>query len=265
MKTPKMEFPKVVNRADWLSARRQLLAKEKELTQRRDALNAERRRLPMIKIEKDYRFEGPNGNASLLDLFEDRLQLVIYHFMWLWENGQPLDLGCRSCSGWANQVSAGHLTNMHVRGTSFALVSRAPLAKIEPFKKRMGWPMPWYSSFASDFNYDFRVSLDESVTPLEYNYRTKLDHERAGTAYYFEGEQPFDLPGLSCFLRDGDQVFHTYSTYGRGTETIGGGQHFLDLTALGRQEEWEEPKGRITGLGAMAGSEKLRYPDEYGV
>ena len=97
----------------------------------------------------------------------------------------------------------------------------------------------------------------------EYNYRTKAEHERAGTSYYFEGKQPFDLPGLSCFIRDGDEVFHTYSTYGRGGETVGGTYYFLDLSALGRQEDWEEPKDRTTGLGAPAGSDKILYPDEY--
>ncbi|MGA7883917.1 MAG: DUF899 domain-containing protein [Terrimicrobiaceae bacterium] len=222
-----------------------------------------RRRLPMVRIEKDYVFEGPDGKASLLDLFEDRLQLIIYHFMWLWDAGEPLDKGCSSCSAWADHIARGHLTHLHARSTSLALVSRAPLAKIAPFKARMGWAVPWYSSFGSDFNYDFHVTLDESVAPLEYNYRTETEHEKAGTSYYLEGEQPFDLPGLSCFLRDGDKVFHTYSTYGRGGETVGGAYYFLDLTALGRQEDWEEPKGRATALGAEAGSDKILYPDEY--
>jgi predicted dithiol-disulfide oxidoreductase (DUF899 family) len=259
MNTVSIDLPRVVTRDEWLVARKQLLVKEKELTHRRDALNAERRRLPMVRIENDYAFEGPDGMASLLDLFEGRLQLIIYHFMWLWEDGEP----CRSCSAWADHIARGHLTHLHARGTSLALVSRAPLAKIQPFKKRMGWTVPWYSSFGSDFNYDFQVTLDESVAPLEYNYRTKAEHEKAGTSYYFEGEQPFDLPGLSCFLRDDDKVYRTYSTYGRGGETVGGAYYFLDLTALGRQEDWEEPKGRTTGLGATAGSDKIRYPDEY--
>ena len=264
MKTTDIKLPKVVTRAEWLVERNELLKKEKELTRRRDALNAERRRLPMVRIEKAYVFEGPDGRASLLDLFEGRVQLIIYHFMWLWEAGQPLDKGCPSCSAWADHIARGHLTNLHARGTSFALVSRAPLAKITSFKTRMGWTVPWYSSFGSDFNYDFHVTLDESVAPLEYNYRTEAEHELAGTSYYFQGEQPFDLPGLSCFLRDGDQVFHTYSTYGRGGETVGGAYYFLDLTVLGRQEDWEEPKGRATGLGAPAGNEKILYPDESG-
>jgi predicted dithiol-disulfide oxidoreductase (DUF899 family) len=263
MITTNISLPTVVTRAEWLVARKQLLAKEKELTRRRDAVNAERRRLPMVRIEKDYVFEGPDGKASLLDLFEDRLQLIIYHFMWLWDAGEPLDKGCPSCSAWADQIARGHLTHLHVRGTSLALVSRAPIAKIAPFKARMGWTVPWYSSFGNDFNYDFHVTLDESVASVEYNYRTKAEHEQAGTSYYFEGEQPFDLPGLSCFLREGDRVFHTYSTYGRGGETVGGAYYFLDLTALGRQEDWEEPKGRATGLGAPAGSDKILYPNDY--
>jgi len=236
MKTPVIELPAAVTRAEWLAARLKLLTKEKELTHRRDALNAERRRLPMARIEKDYVFEGPNGKASLLDLFEGRLQLIIYHFMWLWNAGKPRDEGCPSCSAWTDQIARGHLTHLHARGTTLALVSRAPLSKIEPFKKRMGWALPWYSSFGSDFNFDFHVTLDESIAPLEYNYRTKAEHERAGTSYYFEGEQPFDLPGMSCFLR-------------KGCETAGGSYYLLDLTALGRQEDWEEPKGRSAGKG----------------
>ncbi len=263
MKTTNIALPEVVSRAEWLVARQELLAKEKAATRARDTLNVERRRLPMVRIEKEYIFEGPNGKASLLDLFEGRLQLIIYHFMWLWEAGQPLDRGCPSCSAWADHIARGHLTQLHARGTSLALVSRAPMAKIAPFKARMGWIVPWYSSVGSDFNHDFQVTLDESVAPVEYNYRTKAEHELAGTSYYFRGEQPFDLHGLSCFLRDGDRVFHTYSTYGRGAETVGGARYFLDLTALGRQEDWEEPKGRATGLGAPAGSAKILYPDEY--
>jgi predicted dithiol-disulfide oxidoreductase (DUF899 family) len=259
MTKSKIEFPKIVSRDEWLVARKELLAQEKELTRARDALNTERRRLPMVKIEKDYVFEGPDGQASLLDLFEGRHQLIIYHFMF----DPSWDQGCPSCSGWADHIARGHLTQLHARGTSLAFVSRAPLAKIEPFKARMGWTFPWYSSYGSDFNYDFHVTLDETVAPIEYNYRTKIEHQQAGTSYYVEGEQPFELPGLSCFLRDGDSVFHTYSTYARGAEMVGGVDYFLDLTALGRQEDWEEPKGRVTGLGAQAGSDGIRYPDEY--
>jgi predicted dithiol-disulfide oxidoreductase (DUF899 family) len=254
-------LPNVVSQEEWLVARKALLAKEKELTYARDALNSERRRLPMVKIEKEYVFEGPNGQVSLLDMFEDRHQLIIYHFMF----GPSWDAGCPSCSGWTDEIGRGLLTHLRVRGTALALVSRAPWAKIAPFKARMGWTIPWYSSYGNDFNYDFHVTLDESVMPIEYNYRTKEEHQQTRSAYYVKGEQPIELPGLSCFLRDGDAVFHTYSTYGRGGEATGGASYFLDLTALGRQEAWEEPKGRMTGLGAAAGSDKILYPDEYEV
>lgn len=263
-----MSLPDIVSREEWLAARKELLVKEKELTRARDALNAERRRLPMVRIDEDYVFEGPEGEAGLLDLFDDRRQLIVYHFMWLWDadadgNERPRDVGCPSCSAWADEIARGNLQHLRVRDTSLVVVSRAPLAKIEPFKARMGWKFPWYSSHGSDFNYDFGVTIDERVAPVVYNYRTREEHEKAGTGYYFEGRQPFDLPGLSCFLRDGNEVFHTYSTYGRGGETVGGTYYFLDLTALGRQEEWEEPKGRASEHGAPAGSDKIRYPDEY--
>lgn len=123
----------------------------------------------------------------------------------------------------------------------------------------MGWTVPWYSSFGSSFNYDFHVTQDESVAPVTYNYRDKATLEHLEQHYHTKGEQP----GISCFLRDGDNIFHTYSTYGRGTETAGGANYFLDLTALGRQEEWEEPEGRVTGLGTKAGSKKILYSDQY--
>ncbi len=255
MPTPTIDYPPVVSRSEWLKDRKKLLAREKELTKARDRLNADRRRLPMVEIDKSYVFEGPQGKISLLDLFDGRHQLIVYHFMWLWKNKEPLERGCPSCSSWTNEIGNGLINHLHMKGTSLCLISRAPLSKIEPFKKRMGWNIPWFSSFGSDFNFDFQASFDESVAALEYNYRSQADHEKAGTGYYFKNEQPFDLPGVSCFLRKGDQIFHTYSTYGRGDEGTIGSYAFLDLTALGRQEEWEEPKGRITGLGAKAGSE----------
>jgi predicted dithiol-disulfide oxidoreductase (DUF899 family) len=261
--TQQLDLPQVISRGEWLEARKRLLLREKELTHARDQLNADRRRLPMVEIESSYVFEGPAGRLGLAELFDGRQQLIIYHFMWLWEQGKPRDRGCPHCSAWADEVARGHLRHLNERTTTLALVSRAPFGKITPFKERMGWKIPWYSSWGSDFNYDFHVTLDESVAPIEYNYRSRAEHERAGTGYYFEGEQPFDLPGLSCFLRDGDGVFHSYSSYGRGGETVGGSYYFLDLTALGRQEDWEEPKGRQTGLGAKAGSDRIHYPDEY--
>jgi predicted dithiol-disulfide oxidoreductase (DUF899 family) len=237
-----MSLPDVVSREEWLLAREALLAKEKELTRRRDALNAERRRLPMVEITKDYRFDGPDGAVSLLHLFEGRRQLIVGHFMFdpSWEDG------CPSCTAGADEVSQGLLDHLHARDTTLAYVSRAPLDKLERYKARKGWTFPWYSSYGSDFNYDFHVTLDESVAPVEYNYRTPAEHEQAGTAYYVAGPQPIEAPGSSYFLRDGNRVFHTYSAYARGAEMTGGSYYFLDLTALGRQEDWEEPKGRAS-------------------
>jgi predicted dithiol-disulfide oxidoreductase (DUF899 family) len=234
-----MSLPKIVSPDEWLAARKDLLAREKQLTRARDALNADRRRLPMVRIERDYEFEGPDGTVGLADLFEGRLQLILGHFMF----DPRWDDGCPSCSAGADEVSDGLLEHLHVRDTTLAYVSRAPLAKIEDYKARKGWTFPWYSSYGSDFNYDFHVTLDESVAPLEYNYRTKAEYEAMGNSF-FDAEQPFEMPGTSYFLRDGDDVFHTYSTFARGAEQTGGSYYFLDLTALGRQEEWEEPKGR---------------------
>ena len=235
-----MSLPAVVSRDEWLVARMELLDQEKELTRRRDALNAERSRLPMVEIETEYMFEGPDGAAGLLDLFEGRRQLIVVHFMFdpAWEDG------CSSCSAGADEVSQGLLDHLHARETTLAFVSRAPLEKIERYKAQKGWTFPWYSSHASDFNYDFHVTLDDSVAPVEYNYRTAAEHEHAGMPYFVEGGQPIEMPGTSYFLRDGERVFHTYSNYARGAEMTGGSYYWLDLTALGRQEEWEEPKGR---------------------
>ena len=235
-----MSLPPIVSRDEWLVARKALLAKEKEFTHQRDALSAERRRLPMVEIDKEYVFDGPGGKARLLDLFEGRRQLIIGHFMF----DPRWDDGCPSCTAGADEMSNGHLEHLHARDTTFAYVSRAPLAKIEAYKARRGWTFPWYSSNGSDFNYDFHVTLDESVTPVEYNYRTKAEHEEAGTALYVDGDQPVEDPGRSCFVRVDDRVFHTYSVFARGLETIGGSYYMLDETALGRQEDWEEPKGR---------------------
>ncbi|MDX6672119.1 MAG: hypothetical protein QOI91_2482 [Solirubrobacteraceae bacterium] len=220
------ELPPIATREEWLAARRELLDREKALTRERDALNADRRRLPMVRVEKAYVFEGPDGPLGLLDLLDGRSQLIVRHFMFdpQWEDG------CPSCSAAADEVSDGLLDHLHARDTTFVTVSRAPLAKIEAYKARRGWTFPWVSSHGSDFNYDFQATLDESVAPPEYNFRP----------VEMEGE----MPGHSCFLRDGDDVFHTYSVYARGAEMLGGSYYWLDLTALGRQEDWEEPKGR---------------------
>jgi predicted dithiol-disulfide oxidoreductase (DUF899 family) len=235
-----MSLPEVVSRDEWLTARKKFLAREKDLTRQRDQLNADRRRLPMVKVEQDYVFQGSEGKVDLVDLFEGRRQLIVYHFMF----APDWDEGCPSCTATADEVSEGLLDHLNSRGTTLAFVSRAPQSKLERFQRRKGWSMPWYSSYGTSFNYDFHVTLDDAVAPIEYNYRTPVEHEVAGSAYYLMGRQPIEEHGHSCFLRDGDTVFHTYSMYARGCETLGGSYYYLDLTALGRQEEWEEPKGR---------------------
>lgn len=231
-----MTLPQVVTREEWTEARKALLEREKELTRARDALNADRRRLPMVEIVKPYVFTGPEGEASLLDLFEGRRQLILGHFMFdpSWEDG------CSSCTAGADEISDGLLRHLRARDTTLADVSRAPIEQIERYKAKRGWTFPWYSSFGSDFNYDFHVTVDESVAPPEYNFRTREEWIAGGADGLADGE----YPGTSYFLRDGDRVFHTNSVYARGAEMTGGSYYWLDLTALGRQEEWEEPKGR---------------------
>jgi predicted dithiol-disulfide oxidoreductase (DUF899 family) len=223
-------FPKIVSPGQWQASHKRLLAKEKAATRARDALAAERRRLPVMPIEKDYVFEGPNGNVRLLDLFEGRRQLIVYHFMFApGVDGWP-EAGCPGCSYFADQI--GHLAHLQARDTSFALVSRAPAANIERYKKRMGWTLPWFSSDGSDFNVDFGVTTEKGETF-----------------------------GLSVFLRDGDRIFRTYFTSGRGVEALGSAWTFLDLTPLGRQEDWENsPKG----WPQTAPYEWWRRHDEYG-
>jgi predicted dithiol-disulfide oxidoreductase (DUF899 family) len=245
-----MDDPRVVAPDEWLDARKALLAKEKELTRHRDEVNAARRRLPMVEITKDYAFVTPTGSASLPALFDGRSQLLIYHFMWRYD----LNAGCPSCSFLADNI--GHLSHLHARDTSLALVSRAPIADIERFKERMGWTVPWYSSLDSDFNYDFHVTIDPDVAPVEYNYRTQSELEADNVAWAgWTGEQP----GTSAFLRHGERVFHTYSSYARGNDLLIGTYNWLDLTARGRQEDWEEPKGRSD----VAFMEWLRHHDRY--
>ncbi|MEV7967255.1 DUF899 domain-containing protein [Sphaerisporangium sp. NPDC088356] len=221
-----MELPTITSRDEWLKARKALLVKEKEASRARDALHAERRALPMVEIDKDYVLQGPGGKAGLIDLFDGRRQLMVYHFMWLHDTDQ----GCTSCSFLVDSV--GDLRHLHSCDTSLALVSRAPLASIERFRGRMGWSVPWYSSEGGDFNYDFHASNDEAVAPVEYNYMDKATLESKGMEFFTQG----DGHALSVFLRDGDRVFHTYSTYGRGPEALLNTYNYLDLTPLGRQK-----------------------------
>jgi predicted dithiol-disulfide oxidoreductase (DUF899 family) len=234
-----MSLPRIATREEWLTARTELLAKEKQLTRQRDALNIDRRNLPMVEIEENYLFDGPAGPARLIDMFDGRRQLILYHFMFdpSWQDG------CPSCTAGTDELSPGFFEHLHTRDTSYAMVSRAPLAKLERWKAIKGWEIPWYSSFGTMFNYDFGVTIDESVTPGRYNYRTKEEFEAMGSDF-FDFQQPFEMPGRSCFLQVDGRVFHTYSQYARGLECTGGSYYFLDLTALGRQEDWEEPKGR---------------------
>lgn len=218
-----MNYPPIVSQDEWLVARKELLIKEKEATRARDRLNAERRGLPMVKIDKEYLFEGPNGKASLSDLFDGRRQLIVYHFMF----DPSWDEGCMGCSFLVDNI--GHLAHLHARDTSLVIVSRAPLTKIEPFKTRMNWTIPWFSSYGSDFNYDFLATTDGG-----------------------------EVSASSVFLRVDENVFHTYSTFDRGHDILLGVYNYLDLTPLGRQEDWEKPSGRSSSSGDW-----LRLHDTY--
>jgi len=212
-----MSHPPVVSQKEWQAALEKLREKEKQATRARDALAAERRRLPRVRIEKPYAFQGPDGRAPLVDLFYGRRQLLLYHFMF----GPNQEAGCPGCSMFIDQI--GHLAHLHARDTSFALVSRAPIAKLEAYRKRMGWEIPWYSSFESDFNHDLGVG-PESPRPGE--------------------QQDGETFGLSVLIRDGEDVYRSYFTCGRGVEALGSVWTFLDLTPFGRQEDWEDaPEG----------------------
>jgi predicted dithiol-disulfide oxidoreductase (DUF899 family) len=231
-----MALPDVVTREQWLEARKRLLDLEKQATRERDALNAQRRRLPMVRIEKKYLLDGPGGRVSLTGLFGDSRQLIVQHVMF----GPDWDAACPGCTAGIDEISDGVLTHLRSRDTAFVLVSRAPLEKLEKYRAVRGWTIPWYSSYESDFNYDFQATADRARQPVIYNYREEPD--------LLEDEDSTEVPGLSCFLRDGGQVFHTYSTWARGTDIVGSTYSLLDLTALGRQEDWEEPKGRAPRL-----------------
>ena len=185
----------------------------------------------------------------------------MHHFMFApdWE------VGCASCSSAADQI--GRLRQLHARNTTLVAVSRAPYAKLAAYRERMGWEFPWFSSHGSDFNYDFHATLDDRVAPVLLHFRTEDELAEAGTPWtgggWTEDMRGEEMPGISTFLRVDDEVFHTYSTFGRGIEEFHNGYPWLDLTALGRQEEWEEPQGRATPLGRQVGGPGLRLPDEY--
>lgn len=232
--SPTIPLPQIVSRAEWLAARKALLAEEKALTRARDALAAKRRRLPMVRVEKNYVFTGPEGHVSMKELFAGKRQLYVHHFMWSEERGH-----CPGCSGAADAVfdNPRFRAQLEERDVRFVAVGRAPLAKIEERKRERGWTFPWYSSEGSDFNYDFHVTLDERRAPIEYNYRDRAELIAAGF-------KPEDLKGdwtvNSVFLSDGETVYHTYSAFARGLDHLATVYNFLDLTPYGRQEDWED-------------------------
>jgi predicted dithiol-disulfide oxidoreductase (DUF899 family) len=231
-----IQSPRVVSPQQWVSERVALLAREKELTRLRDEVSRQRRELPWEEVTTAYVFDGPDGKATLADLFGRRSQLIVYHFMF----DPAWDGGCKSCSFVADNLS-GALLHLGARDTAFAAISRAPLDKIQRFKQRMGWSFPWLSSFGTEFNHDFRVTIDESHT--EYNY-APVTAQPAGRPHKGERE------GLSVFVRDGERVFHTYSTYQRGLDPLLETYNLLDLT----------PRGRHEGGRPMAW---VRYHDQY--
>ncbi|MFQ6546364.1 DUF899 domain-containing protein [Aestuariibius sp. 2305UL40-4] len=232
------KYPEIVSQDKWLTARMTLLAEEKALTRQRDAVAARRRRLPMVRIEKDYAFEGPSGPLSLADLFGGHSQLFLGHFMF----DPDWDEGCSSCTHLADEISDGHIRHLADSNTAFTYVSRAPIAKIEAYKAKRGWTFPWVSSFGSDFNYDFGVTLDPAKGATSYNYKTR--DELAADGFTLTEGKPAETPGFSAFLKVGDDIFHTYSTFARGCEAFGGAHYILDMTVWGRQQSFEDsPEG----------------------
>ncbi|KAH8819845.1 hypothetical protein F5884DRAFT_761990 [Xylogone sp. PMI_703] len=224
---------KVASQEEWIEARKELLVKEKSAVRANDELAAQLRDLPMMRVDKEYSFDTLSGKKSLADLFDGRKQLIVYHFMFDPEK----DAGCNGCSFLTDNLPSS-LAHLQARNTTLVLVSRAPIEKIEKFKSRMGWSYPWYSSFGSSFNYDFHVTNDEAIAPVQYNFKTKeemLDVRNPNMRQLVKGEGP----GMSIFLKEGGQIFHTYSTYARGLENLLVTTRLLDLTPLGRQDEIE--------------------------
>ena len=217
-----MTTHEVVSKSEWVEARKRFLAKEKEFTRMREQLSAERRALPWMRIDKDYTFEGPNGRETLAQLFGDRNQLVVYHFMFApeWE------VGCKNCSFWADNFN-GITAHLRQRDVAFTAISRAPLSKLQAFARRLGWTFKWVSSQGNDFNYDFEVSFKpEAVARGDATYNfAKLQYARS------------DMPGISVFAKDeSGAVFRTYSTFGRGIDMMNTAHNYLDLVPKGRDE-----------------------------
>jgi predicted dithiol-disulfide oxidoreductase (DUF899 family) len=223
IESKQMNHPKIVSEAEWLVARKDLLAREKELTRLRDQVSARRRELPWVKIDKEYVFEGSDGKETLTDLFDGHNQLIVYHFMF----GPDWEEGCKSCSYLADHFDGANWHLPH-RDVALVVVSRAPLPELEAFQKRLDWHFKWVSSNGNDFNYDYHVSAtkDEiAKNKMDYNYETaELNSE--------------EMPGLSVFYKNDDgDIFHTYSTYARGLDILVGTYNFLDLVPKGRDED----------------------------
>ena len=218
-----MQDRKTVSREEWIEARKELLVREKELTRLRDRLSEQRRELPWLEVEKDYVFQGPDGETSLTDLFDGRSQLIVQHFMF----GPEWQEGCPSCSFWADNYNP-IIVHLHQRDVSMVSVSRAPIAQLQAYRKRMGWNFLWVSSLENDFNFDYHVSF----TPEE---------QESGESYYNYGTARFpseEAPGFSVFYKDGDgTIFHTYSVYSRGLDPLNSAYQYLDLVPKGRDEE----------------------------
>ena len=216
-----MQPHKIVSEQEWLAARKELLTKEKELTRARDQLSAERHALPWVKVEKKYLFDTPDGSRSLAELFNGKSQLLVYHFML----GPGWKEGCPSCSFLADHFD-GMLPHLAARDVTFTAISRAPLAEIEAYKRRMGWRFPWASSFANEFNFDYHVSFpsDQTSSEVDYNY----EMQDVGSD---------EMPGLSAFYQGAAGIFHTYSAYARGLDSLVGTYNFLDVAPKGRDED----------------------------
>ena len=242
------DFDQIVTPEEWRTARLSLLETEKAHTREADKLAKLRSELPMVKVDKDYTFTGPDGNVSLSDLFHNRRQLIVYHLMFDPEWDGP----CKSCSFLVDQMPQ-YPQFLNARDTTMVFVSRAPYEKLAEFKKRIGWETEWVSSYDSSFNYDYNVTVDENVKPVEYNFKDKAALEAKGIMQHARGEQP----GFSVFLKEGGDIFHSYSCYGRGPDHLLTTYGLLDLTPLGRQDTKEGeggPEGE--GLG-------FKYHDEY--
>jgi predicted dithiol-disulfide oxidoreductase (DUF899 family) len=221
MTVEQIAHPPIVSQDEWLAARVALLEKEKALTKAQDQLSAERRRLPMVKVDKNYTFDGPEGKVTLRDLFQGNRQLIVYHFMF----GPDWEKGCPGCTSYVNAL--GDLSELSERDIRFVLISRAPLEKLEEYKAEKGWEQPWYSSYGSDFNYDFYASTDPEIVPPMHNFR-RVDSGKG------------EVSAISVFFRIDDEIYHTYSSFARGVEYLTNSSALFDITPYGRQEDWED-------------------------